>query len=444
MSAALRRPRGAYRRSVRVAALPVLAALLLSVGCSSVDEETGAGSTGPGVTKEPCPNAIDKAKGCIYLGALSDLEGGPFAVIGQAVNAGQTDFWRKVNESGGIGGKYEVDLATNTKNTSYDAQKHAAGYKEIEPKILALALSLGTVQTQAILDDMDSDNVVAAAGTFWSGWQFPETDKGLVLESGYSYCTEAVIGLDWLAANKSKPTKLASVGFPGDYGGDYAEGVKRWADANGAQVVATIKTAPNQVAGNQDGPVQQIVSAAPDVVTLATGPAETAEIIGKAVAAGYKGRFIGAGPTWNGALLKTPAAPALKALYNSTSPFDGWDGTSAGIAEAKAATAGKVPSNWAYIAGWAISKPIKQILDIAAEQDKLNRVDIRKLANSLEANFDGLAPNQVYGKAPVAKSFTGSIAVPDDSAPMGTKTVEANYKAPTLEKIKYDSPCVMP
>ncbi len=438
--------RAAQRRGfVRAAALPALAAMLLAVGCSSVEDDAGAdGSTGPGVTKEPCPNAIDKAKGCIYLGSLNDLEGGAFSVIGQAVNAGQTDFWKKVNESGGIDGKYEVDLATNTKNTSYDPQKHAAAYKEIEPKVLALAVSLGTVHTQAILDDMDKDNVVAAAGTFWSGWQFPDTDKGLVLETGYSYCTESVIGLDWFAANKGKPNKVAAVAFPGDYGGDYAEGAKRWAEANGAQLVATIKTAPNQVAGNQDGPVQQIIAAAPDVVALATGPAETAEIVGKAVAGGYKGRFIGAGPTWNGALLKTPAAPALKAVYNGTSPYDGWDGTSKGIEAAKAAAGGKTPANWAYIAGWAISMPTKQILEAAAKDDKLNRVAVRKLAGDLDVNFDGLAPNQTYGKAPEAKNFTGTIAVPDDAAPMGTKTLQSGFKAPTLEKIKYDAPCVTP
>lgn len=44
---------------------------------------------------------------------------------------------------------------------------------------------------------MDADDVVAAPASWWSGWQFPEDDNGLVLESGSSYCSMAMSGLDW-------------------------------------------------------------------------------------------------------------------------------------------------------------------------------------------------------------------------------------------------------
>ena len=149
----------------------------------SAEDEGTEGATGPGVTEEPCPNAVNAEKGCIYLGSLNDLEGGPFAVLGQPINQAQLDFWKQVNQAGGIG-DYEIDLATNTKNTSYDGQKHAAAYQQVEPNVLALALSLGTPQTEAVLDQMDTADLVAAAGTFWSGWQFPDTDLGLVLQAG--------------------------------------------------------------------------------------------------------------------------------------------------------------------------------------------------------------------------------------------------------------------
>ncbi|WP_069160023.1 ABC transporter substrate-binding protein [Nocardia altamirensis] len=430
------------RLRLQLAAVPAVVGLLLVSACSSAKDSGGStGASGPGVSQEPCPRAIDKEKGCLYLGVLSDLEGGPFAVLGRQFNEGQLDFWKKANAAGGIG-DYEVDLAQNTRNTAYDPQKHAAAYQQVEPNVLALAMSLGTVNTQAVLDQMDTDNMVAGAGTLWSGWQFPDTDKGLLIETGYSYCTEAVMGLDWFADNHKKPAKIASVVYKGDYGGDYAEGAKRWAKANGVDIAAEIQTGPNAAVGNQDGPVGQIVAAAPDVVVLATGPAETAEIVGKAAQAGYKGRFLGAGPTWNGALLKTPAAPALIALYNATSPIEGWDGSSAGIKAAHDAIGDKQPENWGYVYGFAMSYAMKALLDKANSNNKLNREGLRAAIDGLQVDFDGIAAKQTFGAKPDVKRLASVIIAPDPAAQLGTRTVLKDYKGSTLEKISYDAPCV--
>ncbi|MEV6278515.1 ABC transporter substrate-binding protein [Nocardia sp. NPDC051832] len=427
----------------RLAVVPAVAALVLAGACSSAEDEAG-GATGPGVTSEPCPNAVDKAKGCIYLGVLSDLEGGPFAALGRDINDGQLAFWKKVNEAGGIGGKYEVDIATHTKNTSYDPQKHAEAYQQVEPNVLALSMSLGTIHTQAVLDRMDAANLVSVAGTLWSGWQFKSIDKGLLLETGYSYCSEAIMGLDWLAQNKTKPTKLVSVTYKGDYGGDYATGAKKWAEANGVQVANQIQTGPNAAVGNQDGAVSQIIAAAPDVVMLATGPAEAGEIIGKAAAAGYKGRFLGSGPTWNGGLLKSAAAPAITALYNSTSPVDGWDGTSEAAKAAKAA-ATKEPATWGFSAGWAFSYPMKALLTKAQENGKLNRKGMRDTVDGLEVDFQGGAPKYTYGSdKPDLTKQRAIVGAPDAASPLGTKTLLTDYHGPTQDKVTLSEPCVQP
>jgi len=427
---------------LRRVALPAIAALLLASACSSAEDEAGGGETGPGVTKEPCPNAVSQDKGCIYLGVLSDLEGGPFAVLGQTIQEGQLAFWKKVNEAGGIG-DYEIDIAKNTKNTSYDPQKHAAAYQQVEPNVLALAMSLGTVNTEAVLDQMDEQNMVAGAGTFWSGWQFKDTDKGLLLEVGTSYCSEAIIGLDWFTSTHNKPGKIASVVYKGDYGGDYAAGAKKWAEANSVPIAAEVQTGPNAVVQNQDAAVGQIIGAAPDVVLLATGPAEAAEIVGKAVQAGYKGRFLAAGPTWNGALLKTPAAPALTALYNATAPFEGWDGTSVAVKKAHEATA-KEPANWGYLAGWAISYPMKAALEKAIKDGKLTRQGVRAAVDGLTVSFEGMLPDKTYGENVDIKAESVTVAAPDAAVPLGTKTLVKEYKGPTQEKVSYDAPCVTP
>ena len=160
-----------------------------------------------------------------------------------------------------------------------------------------------------------------APASWWSGWEFED----VILESGYSYCTEAMNGLDWASEEFGKPSTIMAVHYPGDYGGDSAAGVAEWAKVNGVDFQAEahdVQTTPNAQAGNQDAAVERILRADPDVVMVATGPAEMAEIVGKAAAQGYKGRFIGSVPTYNPALLKSEAAPAIKALYHFGPPGD--------------------------------------------------------------------------------------------------------------------------
>ena len=133
------------RRSM-VAAIAVSLAIAVAVpGCRSQESTTpqtdkeGA-KVDFGVTNEPCPQAIDTSKGCIYLGTISDLTEGPFKVLAVPITEAQKAFWRRVNEQGGIGG-YEVDVTTYVKDNKYNPQVHNQVYQEIKPKILALALA---------------------------------------------------------------------------------------------------------------------------------------------------------------------------------------------------------------------------------------------------------------------------------------------------------------
>ncbi len=425
---------GGRRHLLRTAVAGTIIGSLLVSGCSDPAEQAG-----PGVTSEPCPQAIDETKGCVYLGVLSDLADGPFSALGKSIDDGQQAFWRQVNESGGIGG-YEIDITTYAKNTGYDPQRHRAEYKRIEPHVLALAMSLGTSQTVSVLPEMEADGVVTGAGTLWSGWQYGATDRNLVMDYGYSYCEEAMLGLDWFSSEHYLPSGIGIVAFRGHYGGDYAAGTLRWAAANGIPVTTRFDTGPNNEVGNQDAPVAAIMATQPDVVVLATGPSETAEIIGKLVAAGYQGRFLGSTPTWNRALLQSAVAEPITTLYNYTSPYDGWDGTSQGAAKARAASP-QEPSNWGYNLGWASSYPVQALLTRAAEQGTLNRAALRRAMIGLTASSEGMAPDREYGVDPDPKNERAVISVPDPSAPLGSRTVASWYRGGTLERITFDGPC---
>ncbi|GGN77261.1 ABC transporter substrate-binding protein [Nocardia rhizosphaerihabitans] len=419
----------------RAAVIPFVAGLVLAGACSSSEQ-----AEGPGVTSAPCPGSAHKDRGCIYLGVLSDLGGGPFAPLGISMNEGQLAFWNQVNQSGGIGG-YDIDITTYSRNTSFDPRVHRTAYHEIEPHVLALAQSLGTGQSIALLNQMDTDDMVSVAATQWSGWNYRSADRNLVLSAGYSYCTEAVMGLDWFAENHYAPRNIAIVAYRGNWGGDYASGALKWALANGATIADRIDTGPNGEVGNQDSPVEEVLAASPDLVMLATGPAETAEIVGKLVKAGFTGRFLGSLPTWNAALLQTAAAPALTALYNYTTPVDSWSGDSVGAQRARAAVDHE-PANFGYSLGWAISYPLKSLLIAAAADGELTRSGLRRTITDLKTDGEGMVVVHPAGAtAPDLSEEWSVVFKPDATAPMGARAISTGYQGTTLGRLDIQEPC---
>jgi len=425
------------------ACVTALLALALGVGACGADEDGGGDAAagkvkvGAGITSEPCPGgAADR--GCIYLGILSDLTSGPFAQLAVPITDAQEDFWKRVNDQGGIAGKYDVNVTKYTRDNKYNPQEHVAKLREIEPKILALAQSLGTPMTLAGLPLMKRGDLVAVPATWWSGWSFD--DDGLVLESGYSYCGEALNGLDYAADEFGKPNRVLAVGYPGDYGGDSAAGAKIWGEANGVDVAA-VKTAPNAAAGNQDAVVSAIKRQSPDVVLLATGPAEMAEIVGKAVAGGFTGEFIGSVPTFNPAVLKSQAGRAILAKYRFVAPWGPFGSDSAAHDAMSKATGGKAPANDGYTFGWMWSYPLKALLDQAAKDGDLTRAGVREAVQKTTATYEGALPDHKLGGAGENVVKQALIAKPDPKAPTGASVQKQFFTGPTAEKQEFTEAC---
>lgn len=445
------------RTATSVAALAAATALVLAACGGSSDGGSTGDATSPdasptggsavkfdvGVTEEPCPEAINPDNGCIYLGVLSDLTEGPFAPLAVEVTTGQTDFWKAVNEAGGIGG-FDINISQNTRDNKYDPAVHSQEYRAIEPNILALAQTLGTPQTQAILPDMEADNVVGVPASWWSGWQFPSDDGDLILESGASYCIQAMSGMDWYVENNGAISKIIAVGPPGDFGGDFAAGTQAWAEANGVEFGGFIESLPNAIAGNQDAAVAQIIASEADVVALGTGPGEVAEIVGKSVATGFAGKFVGASPTWNPLLLQTAAAPALLATFtnfNTTASFGTTDTPAMKAMEAQLGE-GVLPANDGYTIGWVWQYPLKAAIAKAVAAGDITRAGLRAaVTGGIEVDYEGSQPNAIVGGPPDTVDRSVTINVPDESSPLGINTIVTGYVGPTAAAYDYSQPC---
>jgi ABC-type branched-subunit amino acid transport system substrate-binding protein len=429
----------------KVAAWVFLLALALTA-CQS-QRSGGGGSqevkTDFGVTSEPCPGSTHADRSCIYLGVLSDLTEGPFRALAVPITEAQKAFWKRVNDQqNGIGGKYDVDINTYTRDNKYNPEEQVAKFREIEPKILALAQSLGTPPTLATLPLFKENDVVAAPASWWSGWAFED----VVLESGHNYCIESMNGLDFAASEFGKPSTVMAVHYPGDYGGDSAAGVAEWAKVNGVAFdkAHNIQTLPNAQAGNQDAAVGAILKVKPDVVMLATGPAEMAEIVGKSVAQGFKGRFVGSAPTFNVALLKSEAAPAIKASYHVMAPWSpfGASDDAAHKAMQEAVGAGKVPANDGFTQGWMWSYALKAVLQKAFDNGDLTRAGVRKAVGEVTVDYEGAMPPKKYSGDPNENVVrTSLVTKPDDSAPLGLSVFKEQAVGPTAEKFQFTKPC---
>lgn len=428
------------RQAALVAGLSALA--LVATACGFRDEGDGGGgggngeiATDVGVTSEACPNAVNPDNGCIYLGIISDLTSGPFAPLAVPVTDAQKAFWKRVNTDGGIGG-YDVDVTSNIKDNKYNPETHRQVYQEIKGKVLALAQTLGSPTTAAIINDVRSSKVVSAPASWTSAWAFED----VIVESGTNYCFEAMNSVDYAVDELGAKSAMA-IHYPGDYGDDAAAGAKIAAEARKLSF-DDVETQPGQ--DNQSGAIQAVVSKKPDLVILTTAPTEAAVIVGQAAARGFKGKFIGTSPTWNPALLKSPAADAFKALYLQSGPWAPFGADTAGHKAMRDAIGNATPND-GHTAGWAWSYPLKAALEKAIENKDLTRAGLLKAVQSLEnVDYEGILPEEAgkYTGEPNDAVFRQSlISKVDESAPTGVAVEKDFFTGPTAQNFELSKPC---
>jgi ABC-type branched-subunit amino acid transport system substrate-binding protein len=427
------------KRTIAAVTVLVLAGAMAACrGAQAPTTQNNAGiKTDIGVTKEACPNAIDKTKGCIYLGTISDLTVGPFAPLAVPITKAQAAFWNRVNKGGGIGG-YEIDVSKYVKDNKYNPQTHNEVYQEIKPNILALAQTLGSPTTAAIINDLRSNNIVAVPASWTSAWAFED----VILESGANYCVESMNAIDY-AKTAFSPKSVMAVHYAGDYGDDGAAGAKFGAEKNGF-TFTDVKTDPGQ--DKQAGAVAAILAGKPDLVILTTAPAEAAAIVGGAAAQGFKGHFIGTSPTWNPALNASPAAAAIGALYLQSGPWQSWGADTPGHkAMREALTPTPSPLSDGYTAGWVWSYPLKAALEKAAANKDLTRAGLLAAAKSLTSvDYEGMLPSGAgnYAGGPDAGQVRSTvISKPDKTAPTGVTEVQPPTVGPTAQGFKLEKPC---
>ena len=139
-----------YRRSRVIATVSVVALAALA-GCGGAGGDAADG--GETVAGQPAVTAgFDGTT--IRLGAISTLTG-PVAVAGTPLTAGNQVWFDHTNATGGIAGRYPVELVVE--DNQYKPDVTVQQYQKIKNDVVAFTQILGTPSVLAVLPQLAAD-----------------------------------------------------------------------------------------------------------------------------------------------------------------------------------------------------------------------------------------------------------------------------------------------
>ncbi|GMQ86510.1 MAG: hypothetical protein BMS9Abin07_2089 [Acidimicrobiia bacterium] len=399
----------------------VLAFGLVAAACGSSDDTTTTTAAAAQATTTTAAQAttttgapeagiktgigVDPDTKTIKLGALHDLTG-PFSPLVIHINDAMKVYYDTLNANGGIDG-WMIDY--QVLDTSYDVPTHLEQYEALRNDVLALTASTGTPTSVSALPAMTEDNMTFIPLSWYSGWAIPEFDGGLGLEMNTNYCIEAMNLMEFIRDQGGQTVAIA--GFPSDYGLDFGAGVKLAADFYGMEVVFDGAVIPGQ---DQTEVIAGIVASEADWTLVAVNAPVLAELMGGAFQSGYQGRWTGAGPSYNFALLDSPVGPLIDTLYYQSAYNVSWGDDAPGNVEMMEAMAAAFPDRLpsdAFIIGWNEGIIMTQVLADAIAAGDLTREGVAAaVAAQTGVDFKGTTPDQSYSGTP-DEYVTRAIAI---------------------------------
>src|SRR5215218_1925846 len=386
-------------------ALVAAAACLFAVSaCTTTEPESAGGGdsgdveTGAGVT--------DSA---INIGVLTDLSG-PFAA-GAAVQVTEFQaYWDKVNADGGI---CDRDVTMQVQDHGYDPQKAVSLYRSMSSNIVALQQVLGGPTSAAVLPLAQQDSIYVG-GVGWASTALQYENNQL---PGASYSIEAANGIDYLVdeLGLSEGDSVGVVYFVGDYGNDALAGAKYAAEERGLTVVPQeITPAVTDLSPQASALVQEGVKA----VVLGAAPGQLASLAGVLASQGADVPIVGVNPTFNPALLKTPAADALLANTYSITSVAPYATDAPGVKEANDLYTEADPDGaigWEVPLAYGQAELLKTALQDACDAGDLTPEGVvSALGDASDVDTDGVFPDGLdftkVGESPTRTVFITKVS----------------------------------
>jgi ABC-type branched-subunit amino acid transport system substrate-binding protein len=412
-------------RSLKVACTWMAVVLVAAglVACGSKGEEASSGDGGGDIKAGPGVTATT-----IKLGALTDLSG-VFAPLAEPLTQANQLYWKERNSQGGVcKRKVEIEI----KDHGYDPQKAVVQYRDFSAGVLGLQQLLGSPITAALLPTLKQDSMISLL----SAWPSSLLTNDNIIIVGTTYDVEMINGLDYLK-DKGKIKSGDAIGhlyFEGEYGENGLKGSKYFASKNGMKVVEQKIKATDE---DMSGQVAAFKRAGVKAIAVTTAPTQLASVAGIAASQGMNVPIVGNNPTYDPALLKSPAAKAVKANAYISSSIAPWTLDKPEVQSVSQQFQSAYPKSDPKASvqfGWAQAEVMYEILNKACANKDLTREGLITAAHELSSVDTGglIAGPLDYTKAGEPATRAVYIARPADVTG-GLKALPGTFESETAK-----------
>jgi ABC-type branched-subunit amino acid transport system substrate-binding protein len=169
----MRKPSAMLRLLALLAALFMLVA---ACGRGDDDDDNGATDDTTADDDDGEPKELTNGPGfdgtTIKLGVLTPLSGPVAGVIGLPLTEGNRTFVKRINDEGGIAGKFKIELVEEDNQYNTDLTK--TKYAQVKDQVVMFAQILGTPPTSAVLQDLKRDRIMASPASLDAEWMREE------------------------------------------------------------------------------------------------------------------------------------------------------------------------------------------------------------------------------------------------------------------------------
>ena len=364
----------------------------------------------------------------IKVGVISDLSG-PVAIIGGPLTAGGQVYYDYINSQGGVAGQYPIE--TVEADSQYNPATAVQVYNNIKDDVVLVGQLLGTPITNAVLESLKEDGVVAAPASLDAFWVREQN----LLPIGAPYQIQAINGLDWWVNEGGGSVEQVYCTFVQD--DPYGEAGQEGVDFAAANLGLAIADTARYVSGDTDfsAQIQQLRGAGCEVVFLVATPSVTGGALGAAAASGFAPQWIGQSPVWINVLAGSGLAPYLEANLIIVAEGATWGDDSvpgmASLIERLAEFAPEQPPDYYFTFGYLQASAVVELLEAAVANGDLSRNGIIEALNNLgTVSFDGLTGDYFYGLPEDRVPGTeNTIFKVNPAVPNGVEAVATGYKA---------------
>lgn len=404
------------------------AALLAVTGCAT----KGGGSSSPEKGKDGVVRGIGVTDSQITLGVMTD-QTGSFKNLSTGITHGNELWAKDFNAAGGAcNRKVKLEIVDH----GYKAATAKTLYPQLEPKSLGFLQVVGSPIMAALKENLESDKVTTTPAS----WSSELLDNPNVMIVGTTYDVEMIDGLSYLQKRgliKDGDT-IGHIYIDGEYGANGLRGARYYAKKHNMKLRETKIT-------SSDSDMTNIVTGlrgeGAKAILLTTTPTQTGSAAAANKSLGLNVPILGNNPTFDPALLSSPAAGSLDKLHvvASSVPFSSDLPKAKEIAQKYEAAGYSEPPNAGVPYGYAVGTVWGTVLKKACANKDLSREGIVKaLRQTKSADTGNLVANLDFSKPGAPPTRRVYVAQPDGSVPGGIRQVNSLFEAP--EAAAYKAP----